>query len=80
MRFAGRAPSSASSSPAPTRSRETGSVGSPSRRTASSRATPSSATRLDAAGVPICLTLAGGYAEDIRDTVDINVNTLRVFA
>jgi acetoin utilization deacetylase AcuC-like enzyme len=34
---------------------------------------------LDAAGVPICLTLAGGYAEDIRDTVDINVNTLRVF-
>jgi hypothetical protein len=31
------------------------------------------------AGVPICLTLAGGYAEDIRDTVDINVNTLRVF-
>ena len=36
--------------------------------------------RLDAAGVPICLTLAGGYAEDIRDTVDINVNTLRVFA
>ncbi len=35
---------------------------------------------LDVAGVPICLTLAGGYAEDIRDTVDINVNTLRVFA
>ena len=34
---------------------------------------------LAAAGVPICLTLAGGYAEDIRDTVDINVNTLRVF-
>ena len=34
---------------------------------------------LVAAGVPICLTLAGGYAEDIRDTVDINVNTLRVF-
>ena len=34
---------------------------------------------LDVAGVPICLTLAGGYAEDIRDTVDINVNTLRVF-
>ena len=32
-----------------------------------------------AAGVPICLTLAGGYAEDVRDTVDINVNTLRVF-
>jgi acetoin utilization deacetylase AcuC-like enzyme len=31
------------------------------------------------AGVPVCLTLAGGYAEDIRDTVEINVNTLRVF-
>jgi acetoin utilization deacetylase AcuC-like enzyme len=34
---------------------------------------------LAAAGVPVCLTLAGGYAEDIRDTVDINVSTLRVF-
>ena len=31
------------------------------------------------AGVPACVTLAGGYAEDIRDTVEINVNTLRVF-
>lgn len=31
------------------------------------------------AGIPVCLTLAGGYAEDIQDTVDINVNTLRVF-
>ena len=30
-------------------------------------------------GVPVCVTLAGGYAEDIRDTVEINVNTLRVF-
>lgn len=34
---------------------------------------------LRSAGVPVCVTLAGGYAEDIRDTVDINVNTLRVF-
>ncbi|HKY24479.1 MAG TPA: histone deacetylase [Gaiella sp.] len=34
---------------------------------------------LETAGVPICVTLAGGYAEDIRDTVEINVNTLRVF-
>ncbi len=42
--------------------------------------TPSSGTRSRAAGVPICVTLAGGYAEDIRDTVEINVNTLRVFA
>jgi acetoin utilization deacetylase AcuC-like enzyme len=32
------------------------------------------------AGVPVCLTLAGGYAKEIRDTVEINVNTLRVFA
>jgi acetoin utilization deacetylase AcuC-like enzyme len=35
---------------------------------------------LAAAGVPVCVTLAGGYAEDIRDTVEINVNTLRAFA
>ena len=34
---------------------------------------------LVAAGVPICVTLAGGYAEDIRDTVEINLNTLGVF-
>lgn len=34
---------------------------------------------LRSAGVPVCVTLAGGYAEDIRDTVEINVNTLRVF-
>ncbi len=34
---------------------------------------------LAAAGVPVCVTLAGGYAEDILDTVEINVNTLRVF-
>ena len=32
------------------------------------------------AGAPVCLTLAGGYAKDIRDTVDINVTTLGVFA
>lgn len=35
---------------------------------------------LAAAGVPVCLTLAGGYAKEIRDTVEINVNTLGVFA
>jgi acetoin utilization deacetylase AcuC-like enzyme len=34
---------------------------------------------LAAAGVPVCLTLAGGYAKEIGDTVDINVSTLRVF-
>jgi acetoin utilization deacetylase AcuC-like enzyme len=32
------------------------------------------------AGVPVCVTLAGGYAEPIEDTVDINVETLRTFA
>lgn len=31
------------------------------------------------AGVPVCVTLAGGYAEDIRDTVEINVGTVRTF-
>jgi len=34
---------------------------------------------LVASGVPICVTLAGGYAEDIHDTVEINLNTLGVF-
>jgi acetoin utilization deacetylase AcuC-like enzyme len=34
---------------------------------------------LAAAGVPACVTLAGGYAEDVRDTVEINVSTVRVF-
>jgi acetoin utilization deacetylase AcuC-like enzyme len=34
---------------------------------------------LRAAGVPVCVTLAGGYAVDIRDTVEINVNTVRAF-
>ncbi len=31
------------------------------------------------AEVPVCVTLAGGTAEDIRDTVEIDVGTLRVF-
>lgn len=35
---------------------------------------------LRAAGVPACVTLAGGYAEPIEDTVDINVETIRTFA
>jgi acetoin utilization deacetylase AcuC-like enzyme len=35
---------------------------------------------LRAAGVPVCLTLAGGYADPIEDTVEINVVTLRTFA
>ena len=35
---------------------------------------------LAAAGVPVCVTLAGGYAEPIENTVDINLATLSVFA
>ncbi len=31
--------------------------------------------RLGAAGLPVCVVLAGGYAEDVRDTVDINAAT-----
>ncbi len=31
-------------------------------------------------GVPVCVALAGGYADPIDDTVEINVATLRVFA
>jgi len=32
------------------------------------------------AGVPVCVTLAGAYAEPIEDTVEINLSTLRAFA
>jgi acetoin utilization deacetylase AcuC-like enzyme len=35
---------------------------------------------LRAAGVPVCVTLAGGYAERIEDTVEINLQTVRTFA
>jgi acetoin utilization deacetylase AcuC-like enzyme len=35
---------------------------------------------LAAAGVPVCVTLAGGYAEDIADTVAINLETIRAFS
>jgi acetoin utilization deacetylase AcuC-like enzyme len=35
---------------------------------------------LRAAGVPVCVTLAGGYAERIEDTVEINLETVRTFA
>ncbi|MGL6280289.1 MAG: histone deacetylase family protein, partial [Gaiella sp.] len=35
---------------------------------------------LRAAGVPACVTLAGGYAEDIRDTVAINLRTVATFS
>jgi acetoin utilization deacetylase AcuC-like enzyme len=32
------------------------------------------------AGVPVCVTLAGGYAEPIEDTVAINLETIRTFS
>jgi len=28
------------------------------------------------AGIPVCIVLAGGYADDVEDTVDINMGTL----
>ncbi len=36
--------------------------------------------RLGSAGVPVCVVLAGGYAEDVRDTVDINAGTAAAVA
>jgi acetoin utilization deacetylase AcuC-like enzyme len=36
--------------------------------------------RLLTAGAPVCVVLAGGYAEDPRDTVDINVATVAAVA
>ena len=35
---------------------------------------------LRAAGVPVCVTLAGGYADPIEDTVALNVATVSTFA
>ena len=71
-------PGSVSCSPGPTRTWTTASGGCPSPSVGSSSATSSSATR-SPRRASACVTLAGGYAEDIRDTVEINVNTLRVF-
>ena len=34
---------------------------------------------LRAAGVPVCVTLAGGYAEEVRDTVEIDLGTVETF-
>ena len=36
--------------------------------------------RLRGAGIPVCVVLAGGYAEDVRDTVDINAATAKAVA
>jgi acetoin utilization deacetylase AcuC-like enzyme len=35
---------------------------------------------LRAAGAPVCVTLAGGYADPIEDTVEINLETVRTFS
>jgi hypothetical protein len=34
----------------------------------------------EAAGAAVCVCLAGGYAPDIRDTVEINLATARLVA
>jgi acetoin utilization deacetylase AcuC-like enzyme len=31
-------------------------------------------------GVPVCVVIAGGYGRDIRDTVQVHVNTARIAA
>ena len=36
--------------------------------------------RLRASGASVCVVLAGGYAEDVRDTVDINAATAAAVA
>ena len=36
--------------------------------------------RLRAGGAPVCVVLAGGYADDVRDTVDINAATAAAVA
>jgi hypothetical protein len=36
--------------------------------------------RLLASGARVCVVLAGGYAEDPRDTVDINAGTVEAVA
>ena len=36
--------------------------------------------RLRAAGADVCVVLAGGYAEDVRDTVEINAATAAAVA
>ena len=29
-------------------------------------------------GVPVCATMSGGYGRDVRDTVQVHMNTVRV--
>ena len=31
-------------------------------------------------GIPVCVTIAGGYGRDVRDTVAVHLNTVRVLA
>ena len=75
----GRGPTSASTSRAPIPTGATAWAGSPTKDGLAARDGLVQDT-LVRAGVPVCLTLAGGYADPIDDTVDINLNTLRLFA
>ncbi len=52
----------------------------PEHRRAAQSATRYVRDTLRAAGVPVCVTLAGGYAEDIGDTVEINLGTVTTFS
>ncbi len=36
--------------------------------------------RLRGDGIPVCVVLAGGYAEDVNDTVDIHAATAEAVA
>ena len=80
-RSTARGPTTRSTWPAPTRGRATGSG-----RLALTKAGPARARRAGArpaargAGAAVCVVLAGGYAEDIRDTVDINAATAAAVA
>jgi acetoin utilization deacetylase AcuC-like enzyme len=73
-------PTSWSTSPAPTRTRATGSGGCGSRSTGSCGATGWCSRRAARWGIPVCVTIAGGYGRDVRDTVRVHVNTAGVVA
>ena len=75
-----RGPSCASTSPERIRSRAIASGGWRSRARASPSRDQLVRSSLLRAGIPVCVTLAGGYAERIEDTVAINLATLRAFA
>ena len=65
-----------STSPAPIRTRATGSAGSSSAPPACSRATAASSPRLGERGIPVALAMAGGYGHDLDVTVAIQAATI----